>query len=140
MRVGERARDNVERVAFLLDHALEGAFEISRRFDWDVREANSERLRSCIGVPELQLVIIPSVVEKGDSPEPGNQALQQPEPFADKIRRDTTETGRFAAGTPQAAHEFLERIATDHDDRNIFALLFRGQQRQFSRDEKTRPS
>ena len=60
--------NDVERVAFLLDHADEGGFEISRRFNWDVHEANSERLRGCIGVREFQFVIIPSVVERATYP------------------------------------------------------------------------
>src|SRR5262249_16270983 len=97
---------------------------------------NSQRLGSGIGVLELQLVIVAFVVEDGDAFHPGKQALEQAKPFAHEIGRNTRKASRVSTGTPQAAQEFFERIATDYDDRNILPLLFRREQHRFPRREK----
>jgi hypothetical protein len=81
-------------------------------------------------------VIVAFVVQDGDAFRLGKQALEQAKPFAHQIGRNTRKASRISTGTPQAAQEFFDRIASDYDDRNILALLFCREQHRFPRGEK----
>jgi hypothetical protein len=101
-----------------------------------VHETNTQRSGTSLYVLEFQFMIVPFVVEKCDASHPGKQVLEQAKSLADEIGRNTRKTRRVSTRAPQAAQEFFERIATDHNNRNIFSLLFRRQQRCLPADGK----